>query len=353
MWSKWIPVIYYLVLWGGARVRGTVRRWRQPLLRGPEWLFNVRVQPDFYEGPGRKILLHFRMKIFVSYLIEVPLTIVFFVRRDYMALASLIILISVFIHVFHVFNVHSAESQARQFAVPEAEQPVAAMALSLKTRRLRDYTNSRLEIAIAFCTIVAFTLLVRYYFSAPEHHNFRLVFAQPIFWFYASLGILLAKVIIIAWRAPLPQAQMEEHMAVREEARNVYIKVCDRSRAILAVFILGWPFFLSAPGSMLEIIGIITLSVLLVLGIVLGVWQEIRRKRILALALRAQPVKLPDFSGQSEVSGWPLCYQPSIPMIVLKGVRGYSLNLANQFTQLGAAYLVGLVTLCALLPPLY
>lgn len=196
-------------------------------------------------------------------------------------------------------------------------------------------------------------MLVRYYFSAPEHHNFRLVFAQPIFWFYASLGILLAKVIIVAWRAPLPQFQMEEHMAAREEARKVYLKVCDRGRALLAVFILCWPLFLTAPRSMLEIIGIITLAVLLVLGIVLGVWQEIRRKRILALALRAQPVKLPDFSGQSEVSGWPLCYQPSIPMIVLKGMRGYSLNLANQFTQLGAAYMVGLVTLCALLPPLY
>lgn len=150
MWSKWIPVIYYLVLWGGARIRGTVRRWRQPLLRGPEWLFNVHMQPDFYAGPGRKILGRYRMKIFVSYLIEVPLTVVFFVRRDYMALASLVILISVFIHVFHVFNVHSAERQARQFAVPEAEQPVAAVALSLKTRRLRDYTNPRLEIAIAF-----------------------------------------------------------------------------------------------------------------------------------------------------------------------------------------------------------
>lgn len=353
MWSKWIPVIYYLVLWGGARVRGTVRRWRQPLLRGPEWLFNVHVQPDFYVGPGRKILLRYRMKIFVSYLIEVPLTIVFFLRGNYAALPVLILLMAAFIHVFHVFTVQSAERQARPFAVAEAEQPVAAVALSLKTRRLRDYTNPRLEIAIAFATIAAFALMVRYYFSAPEHHDFRLVFAQPIFWLYASFGILLAKVIIVAWRAPLPQFQMEEHMAVREETRNVYLKGCDRSRALLAVFILGWPFILGAPRATLYLIGTITLIVLMVLGIVLGVWQEIRRKRILALALRAQPVKLPDFSGQSEVSGWPLCYQPSIPMIVLKGVRGYSLNLANQFTQLGAAYLVGLVMLCALFPPIY
>ena len=72
---KWLPVIFYLVLWGSARVRGTIRRWHQPLLRGPEWFFNVRVQSEFYAGPGRKILNHYRVRLFVSYLLEVPITI--------------------------------------------------------------------------------------------------------------------------------------------------------------------------------------------------------------------------------------------------------------------------------------
>jgi hypothetical protein len=45
-----------------------------------------------------------------------------------------------------------------------------------------------------------------------------------------------------------------------------------------------------------------------------------------------------------------MCYQPSAPMLILKGAHGYSLNLANTLTYIGAAYLAGLVVLFALLP---
>ena len=30
-----------------SRIKGIFRRWRQPLLRGPEWFFNVHVQEGF------------------------------------------------------------------------------------------------------------------------------------------------------------------------------------------------------------------------------------------------------------------------------------------------------------------
>ena len=43
-------VILYVLFWV-VRIRGCVRRGRQPRLRGPEWFFNVRVAPGFYEGP--------------------------------------------------------------------------------------------------------------------------------------------------------------------------------------------------------------------------------------------------------------------------------------------------------------
>ena len=66
--------------------------------------------------------------------------------------------------------------------------------------------------------------------------------------------------------------------------------------------------------------------------------------------MRARPVKLPDFLHQSEIAKWPVCYQPSAPMLMLKGARGYSLNLANSLSHLGAAYLAGLVVLFELLP---
>ncbi len=68
------------------------------------------------------------------------------------------------------------------------------------------------------------------------------------------------------------------------------------------------------------------------------------------LALRARPVKLPDFLHQSEIARWPVCYQPSAPMLMLKGSHGYSLNLANTLAHFGAAYLVGLVAMVVMLP---
>lgn len=81
---------------------------------------------------------------------------------------------------------------------------------------------------------------------------------------------------------------------------------------------------------------------------VLSVWVEIKRKKLLTVTLRARPVKLPNLLGPSEAAMWPLCYQPSVPMLVLKGARGYSLNLANTLNQIGAAYLAGLVALIVL-----
>jgi hypothetical protein len=85
------------------------------------------------------------------------------------------------------------------------------------------------------------------------------------------------------------------------------------------------------------------------MGVALAVWVEIRRRKLLTVTLRARPVKLPDLLGQSEKATWPLCYQPSVPMLVLKGARGYSLNLANTLNQLGAAYVAGLVALVVVL----
>jgi len=347
---NWLAVIYYLLVWGAARIRGTYRRWRQPLLRGQEWFFNVHVQPDFYAGAGRKILQEYRMRIFISWAIEAPVTTALFVSGHVQYVSFLILAMAAFIHVFQVFSVDRAERQARQFAVEEAERPVAALALSLKARRLRDYTNFKVELVIVFCLVSAVAVLMRYYFStSPDHHNLRLVFAAPAFWLYAQIGFLLAKVVVVAWRTPIPQSHMEEHLAAREETRKLYLKACDRARVLLSLAILCWPILLSVPRARLGRASTIWLTAFLMLAVVLGVWQEIRRKQVLAVTLRAQPVKLPDLLGESGALRWPVCYQPSIPMIAPKGMRGYSLNLANQLTQLGAAYVVGLVALFALL----
>jgi len=56
-------------------------------------------------------------------------------------------------------------------------------------------------------------------------------------------------------------------------------------------------------------------------------------------------VKLPDLLRQAEIARWPICYQPSAPLLMLKGARGYSINLANTCTLVGLAYVAGFVVL--------
>jgi len=342
-------VIFYIFFWV-IRINGCVRRGRQPLLRGPEWFFNIHVQPGFYSGAGRKILRRYWMRMFIPFVVDIPLAIAIFLTGRLQLLNWLILALAALIHINHMFSVDLAERQARPFALPDAEQPVASIALSLKPRRLRDYTNPKLEWALALSTMVALAWLVRYYFAAPEHHNLRLVFGVPALLLYLQVGMLFVKRVIVAWRAPVPQAQAAEHMEAREETRKYYLRVCDWNRAATSAAILFWPLRISAsPAGLSHLLGA-WFAVWLVIAVVIAIWVEIRRKQLVTLALRARPVKLPDFLHQSEIARWQVCYQPSAPMLILKGAHGYSLNLANALTHLGAAYLVGLVALFVLLP---
>ena len=340
---------YYLVWWA-ARIRGCFRRWRQPLLRGPEWFFNVRVQPGFYLGPGRKILHRYLLRMFIPFALEIPIAMAIFIPGHLRYFACLLLAQAALIHVNHVFSVDIAERQARPFAVAEAERPVPTLILSLKTRRLRDYSNRKLEGAIVLSTILAIAGLIRYYIPAPGIHDPRQVFGAAIFLLYGQVGLLLAKWVVVAWRTPIPQAQAEEHLEAREQSRKLYLQVCDWCRVTCCVVLLFCPISLYAsPSSRIRLSSSLLIGSLAI-GVVLQIWQEIRRKQVLAVSLRARPMKLPELLDQRGKLKWPLCYRPSVPMLVLKGARGYSVNLANTLVQLSAAYLAGLIVLFAMLP---
>lgn len=343
-------VFVYYLLWWATRIRGCFRRWRQPLLRGPEWFFNVPVQPDFYTGAGRKMLHGYWMRMFIPFALDIPIAMAIFIPGHLQSMAWLMLAQLALIHVNHVFSVDIAERQSRQFATAEAEKPVPLLMLSLKTRRLRDYSNPKVEAVIALSTIIAVVGLIRYYVAAPETPNPRLVFGGAALLLYGQLGFLLAKWVVVAWRMPVPQAQAEEHLEAREQARKLYLHVCDSCRITYSVLLLSCLILLYASPSNRGRLSSIFLTASLAIGVVLQIWQEIRRKTVLAVSLRARPTKLPELLGQSETLRWPLCYHPSAPMLVLKGARGYSLNLANMLAQLSAAYLAGLIALIALLP---
>lgn len=339
---------FYAFFWL-IRINGCIRRGRQPLLRGREWFFNVHVQPHFYTGVGRRILHRYWMRMLIPFAVDIPFAAAIFLSGRLPLLNILIIGLCALIHINHSYSVHLAERQAQPFAIPEAEQPVASIALSLKPRRLRDYSNRKLEWAIGLMTAFTLIWLLRYYFAGPEPPSSRRLFAVPLFLLYVQVGGLFVKCIVLARRTPAPQAQAAECLEAREESRKYYVKQCDWIRASATAAMLFSLVQFSVPPPLIARVVTAWLAVWAAITFVATIWQEMKRKQLLKLSLRVRPVKLPDFLHQTDIAPWPLCYQPSIPMLILKGAHGYSLNLANRLIHLGTAYLAGLVTLFVLL----
>lgn len=340
--------IFYVFFWL-VRIRGCVRRGRQPLLCGPDWFFNVHVRPGFYEGAGKKLLHGYWMRMLIPFAFDVPIATAIFLSGRLQLLIWLILGLCALIHINHCVSVDLAERQARVFGLPENQQPTSSIALSLTPRRLRDYSNGKVEWGLALASVLALVLLLRYYFAAPEHHDVRVVFGVPAALLYLQVGFLFAKRVVVAWRTSIPQTQVAEHVEAKEETRKHYLRMCDWSRASAVAGMLFWPVKLSMTPASFARVGSIWFAVWMGIGVALTIWVEIKRKHLANLAVRARPVTLPDLLGQPDGARWPLCYQPATPMLMLKGGRGYSLNLANSLAQLGAFYLAGWLALVAVL----
>ena len=348
MSSGMSSIVMYVFFWA-IRVNGCIRRGLQPMRRGREWFFDVHVTPEFYNGAGRKLLHQYWTRMLLPFALDIPIAAYLFVSHHLRGLNWLMVALVPLIYVNHCFNVNLAQRQARRLAPADIEQPVARVQLSLTPRRLRDYSNAKVEWVLALSSAFALALLLRYYRAAPEHHNLRLVFGFPMFLLYLQFGMVFVKRVVLAWRTLIPQEQAAEHIRAREETRKYYLRVCDWQRAALTAALLFWPIRLSTPPPALgKLIGGWFIFWMLI-NVVSFVWIEIRRQQLLNLAVQARPVNLPDFLHPSEIVKWPLCYQPSVPTLVVEGARGYSLNFANALTQLGAAYIAGFIMILMLL----
>jgi hypothetical protein len=345
MMSKDQTMIFLYVVTWAIHISPFIRRWRLPLLRGTEWFFGVRVQPDFYTGPGQRILRRYHMRMLTPFVMEIPLVAAVLIFGHLQQLVWVMLWRAVFIHLNQLFSVDLAERQARPFAAEGAEQPVSSVVLSLTPRKLADYTNLKLELAMAVASLATLVWLLHYYFSVPEHHNLRLVFGGPLVLLYLQAGLLFIKRGIVAWRTPIPQLQAEEHLEAREQARKFYLKVVDWYRILWTAELMVLPLLIRGSAASRDRIQTMMLISLLVVSVILTVWVERRRNALQALAKRARPAKMPELLPEAGSSSGVLCYQPAIPMLLIRSAHGYSLNLANTRTQLGAAYLAGLAGL--------
>jgi hypothetical protein len=309
-------VIFYALFWV-IRINGCVRRGRQPLLRGPEWFFHVHVPPDFYAGAGKRLLRRYWIRMMIPFAVDVPIATWIILSGRLVLLNWLVVGLCALIHINHLISVDLAERQALAFAVSE---PGAALVVSLTPRRLRHYANFKVELVLVLTTVCA--LIWR--------HDLRASWKVAAFLVYVHLGLVYLKHLIVAWQAPVPREQAEAHIAVREAKRKYYLATIDWNRGVLTMALVA--------GSMDFVVW---MSIAVIATIVI----EIKRRQLVKLSLRARPVRMPDLLRQAEIARWPVCYQPSAPLLMLKGARGYSINLANTCALIGLAYVAGFVAL--------
>ena len=334
-------VASYVLFWI-IRVQGCLRRGRQPLSRGKEWFFGVRVPEGFYEGAGRTVLRRYRMRMLIPFAIDIPFAIAIFWSGHIWLLNWLIVGLCALIHVNHLYSVDIAERQARRFAMPQAPM---AVALSLETRRLRDYTNWAFEAVVVLLNAGVIAWLVYYVARRPPHPGLWRLFAAPVLLLYLQAGLLFVKWLLVIGRTALPQSDAVDYMNALERLRRFRLQFCDLGRLSFALAVVFVPIRLSVAPAMLTRVVSVWLISWFIVAIALTVWGEIQRKRLIV-----HRVPLPDFQRMSNVARPLLCYEPSAPGLMLRSANGLSLNLASPVVQGGFLYLAGLIAIVATLP---
>jgi hypothetical protein len=325
-----------------ARVLRLLERWKAPLLRGEGWLFSIEVAPDFFYGPGAAILRAYRLRLFLPWMVELPVlaALLYFNQRPYAG--AVIVLITLLTRVNYYWARLSAERAARPFEINPAVEEPSAVALSLHPRTLREYTTPWIEAVLGVSVVAAFVLLAYRYHSAQDLSLISAASLSAALYVYLQIGLLLVKLGVVHARYAAPSIVTAQHLAWRESLRRFSAACCDYSRLALAAFPLV-AAFLSAHASSQESRLATSLAVLFMAAVALCLeWR--RRIQYLRIARRTKPAKLlikPDLPQDAAV----ICFRPSLPALLLNAPNGYSLNLASDSAKAAALYTAGLALL--------
>ncbi len=319
-------------------------RWTAPLMRGSEWFFSVAVPPDFIDGPGRDILRRYRLRLFIPWLIEIAILAVILIFGNVLYVPWLIVGIALFTRLNYYAARQAAENQARRFELPDAQEPVSAVALSLAPRTLASYTNRWLEAAIGISFAASFAWLGYRYAIASDPNAMRVLLGGAVIGFYLQLGLLLIKRAIINAPSVAPADNAEQYLAWRESLRRFSTWLCDFSRLLMlpSLLVLDMlPLIKSKPGS-----GTLAPILIGLFGFFLiATWYEWRRRSAhLEVARRTKPAKLPALPG---VPASVVCFQPAYPLLLLRNANGYALNLASTTIKMAGLYIAGFALLWA------
>jgi len=319
-----------------------IERWRSPVMRGPEFLFDVAVNPDFHNGAGNDILRRYRGRLFIPYLLEGLIFVALWLAGQW-TIANILTAIAV-IAIFTRFNYYAAriwaENQARRFERLEETRPASSLVFSLEPRTLLNYTNWHVEGGIILALAAAAMWLASLNPTSHDALMIRKLADNLIVTIYMQVGMLLIKRGIVHSGSAAPADNPEAYLAWRESLRRFSIGVCDVFRLMFALspiftiaFILG-----SARVQMAATAGFIAFMVIAV------VYEWRSRFAYLRVARSTKPARLPLLPG-AEKSRGPLGFWPALPVLLLKTTNGYALNLASAPVPIAGLYLAGFAVL--------
>jgi uncharacterized membrane protein len=221
-----------------------------PVLRGEDAFFGVRVSPETYRGEGRRILHRYWFWLIMTFVeLEAIGLIVSFYRgrMEFMQVAPRLVLLPLATLLYVIFH-----RQAKKLEIIEEHQRFAS---SLKTRRLADYTNLPLEIAVVVLTIAPILVLVYYYPQLPEriptHWNWKgepddwaaksyySVFSLAAMLVYLQGLMLLIKHGILGVKMTLPAEHTEEYLRLKEASLSFTVRFIDWMRVLLCLMMGG------------------------------------------------------------------------------------------------------------------
>lgn len=221
-----------------------------PVMRGEDAFFGVRVSSETYKGEGRRLLHRYWFWLVMTFIeIEaIGLLVSFYKERiEFAQVAPRLLFLPVATLFYAIFY-----RQAKKLELVEEHQRFAS---SLKTRRLADYTNLALEVAVAFLTITPILLLVYYYPQLPEkiptHWNWKgeadawarksyySVFSVAAIMVYMQGLMLVIKHGLLGVKMTLPAEHTEEYLSLKEESLGVTVRFLDWMRLLLCILLGG------------------------------------------------------------------------------------------------------------------
>jgi hypothetical protein len=246
-------------------------------------------------------------------------------------------------------NREMAENAARRFQIPGTDKPVSSVTLSLAPRTLRGYTTPWMEATVAISLLAWLAWLSYASTASPDWRPLRQLWIITAFALYVQFGLVLLKIGLVRARAVAPAENAEAYLLWRESLRRLSTALCDYMRLGLTFLLLPVALAFLIDRDKGHTIAPLTFVFALVVAPFMAWFEWRRRQQHLRVARETKPTGFlvrPDAANLGVV-----CFRPALPALLLKGPRGYALNLASVSAMTAGLYLAGCAALAIGLAP--